>query len=88
MKVKQGFVMRTVAGQAVVIATGEASKSFQGMIRLNETGKVVWQGLTAGLELDQIAHQVAAEFSVDADTAMNDVAKFVDDMRHNGFLDE
>ena len=45
MKIKEGFVLRDVVGQAVVIAVGEASKKFHGMINLNSTGKVIWQGV-------------------------------------------
>lgn len=51
MKIKDGFVLREVAGQAVVIAVGEASKEFHGMINLNATGKLVWQGIEQGLKL-------------------------------------
>ena len=40
MRIKEGFVLREVAGQAMVIATGEASKEFHGMVKLNESGKV------------------------------------------------
>lgn len=43
MRIKQGFVMRDVAGQAVAIATGEASKSFHGMVKLNGTGADIWR---------------------------------------------
>ena len=32
MRIKNGFVLREVAGQNMVIATGEASKDFHGMI--------------------------------------------------------
>ena len=38
MKIKDGFVLRDIAGDTVVIATGEISKTFHGMIRLNSTG--------------------------------------------------
>lgn len=88
MKVKQGFVMRDVAGQTVIIATGEASRTFQGMIRVNDTGKVVWSGLNDGLTLDRIVDNVTAEFDVDRATATADVEKFIEKMRDNGFLDE
>ena len=38
MKIKNGFVLRDVGGQAVVIAVGEARKTFHGMIILNASG--------------------------------------------------
>lgn len=52
MRIKQGFVMRDVAGQAVVIATGDASRDFHGMVKLNQTAAVVWarRGGGAGRE--------------------------------------
>lgn len=86
MRVKQGFVMRDVAGQTVIVATGEASKSFQGMIRVNPTGKVIWQGLTDGLTDDQIVDNILKEFAVERDVAAKDVATFIEQARDNGFL--
>ncbi|KAA8825664.1 PqqD family protein [Bifidobacterium myosotis] len=88
MKVKHGFVMRDVAGQTVIIATGEVSRTFQGMIRVNDTGKVIWSGLNDGLTVDQIVDKVIAEFDVDRATATADVETFIGKMRDNGFLDE
>ena len=38
MKIKNGFILRKVGRQYVVAATGEASKNFNGMIRLDESG--------------------------------------------------
>lgn len=87
-RVKSGFVMRDVAGQTVIIATGEASRTFQGMIRVNETGKLVWQGLTDGKDVDQIVDDVTAAFDVDRATAAADVNAFIGEMRGHGFLAE
>lgn len=80
--------MRDVAGQTVIIATGEASKTFQGMIRVNGTGKTVWQGLADGLDVAGIVDKVTGEYAIDRETATADVNAFVDQMRANGFLDE
>ena len=54
MRIKQGFVMRDVAGQAVVIATGDASRDFHGMVKLNQTAAVVWHGVEEGLDVKAI----------------------------------
>lgn len=88
MKVKDGFVMRDVAGQTVIIATGEASKSFQGMVRVNETGKAVWQGVSEGLGFEAIVDRVTGEFDADRAKVEADVRAFIDEMRANGFLEE
>lgn len=87
MKIKQGFVMRDVAGQAVAIATGEASKSFHGMVKLNDTGAVIWNGIERGLDEAEIAEQLAAGYDVEADQALKDVESFIARMRDAGLVE-
>lgn len=87
MKIKQGFVMRDVAGQAVAIATGEASKSFHGMVKLNDTGAVIWNGIEKGLDEAEIAERLAAGYDVEADQALKDVGSFIARMRDAGLVE-
>lgn len=86
MRIKEGFVLRKVAGQSVVIATGEASKQFSGMIKLNETGSFIWQKVAEGLGEQAVVDALVSEYDVDRDQATADVAEFVSRMRENGFL--
>lgn len=86
MRIKDGFVLREVAGQNVVIATGEASKTFHGMIKLNETGRMIWEGLAAGKSNEEIAADLTAAYDVDAEKAAADVAAFVKQAADQGFL--
>ena len=86
MRLKEGFVLRDVAGQAVVIATGEASKDFHGMVKLNETGRLVWLGLAKGLSDQQIADQIVEAYDVSSEQALLDVAALVDKIDQAGFL--
>ena len=86
MKIKSGFVLREVAGQYMVIATGEASKDFHGMIKLNDTGKDIWQGLEEGLSVEEIASRIQEKYEIDCDKAMEDTKTFVEKIREAGFL--
>lgn len=86
MKIKDGFVLRQVAGQGVVIATGEASKEFSGMVKLNGTGSFIWERVAEGLDEDAIAKALVAEYDVTPEKAASDVAAFAAKMRENGFL--
>ncbi len=87
MKIKQGFVMRDVAGQAVAIATGEASKSFHGMVKLNDTGAVIWNGIEKGLDEAEIAEQLVASYDVEVGQALKDVESFIARMRDAGLVE-
>ena len=86
MRIKNGFVLREVAGQIMVIATGEASKDFHGMIKLNSTGKVIWLALQEGLEERAIAKRLQEQFDVDAEKALEDTRGFLKQMEEMGFL--
>lgn len=86
VKIKDGFVLRQVAGQGVVIATGEASKEFSGMVKLNGTGSFIWEKVAEGLDEDAIAKALTAEYDATPEKAASDVASFVAKMRENGFL--
>lgn len=87
MKIKDGFVLRDVAGQTMVIATGEASKTFHGMIRLNETGKAIWQGAAGGRTVEEIAGALAEKYDVAPEKARTDVEAMLRRMQEAGFLD-
>ena len=39
LKVKKGFILRKLGTEYMAVAIGEASKNFNGMIRLNGTGE-------------------------------------------------
>lgn len=86
MRIKDGFVLREVAGQNMVIATGEASKDFHGMIKLNGTGKEIWEGLQNGLSESAIAENLQEKYEVDAEQAKQDVASFINKMLEMGFV--
>lgn len=86
MRIKNGFVLREVAGKYVVIATGEASKDFNGMITLNQTGKEIWEGVTKGLTVEEIAEKLAGNFDVSMEKALEDTKKMVASMEQAGFL--
>ncbi len=86
MKIKDGFVVRDIMGQCVVVATGEASESFSGMIKLNDTGKDIWEGVASGKSEDEIVDSIVSEYDVEEDRAKTSVKKFIDEMKDKGFI--
>ncbi len=86
MKIKDGFVIRDIMGQCVVVSTGEASETFSGMIKLNETGKDIWEGVADGKSEEEIVDFIVDEYDVDKEHAKVSVKKFIDDMKGKGFI--
>ena len=86
MNIKKGFVLRDVGGQTVVIATGEASRDFHGMVVLNGTSKEIWQGVADGLTSSEIVKRLVEKYEVDESTAADDVESIIRKMTEAGFI--
>lgn len=88
MKIKSGFIVRSVGGNRMVVATGERSRQFGGMIRLNESGSFLWNCLLEDADQASLVEALLAEYDVDEDTAEADVEAFISTLRQAGVLDE
>ena len=87
MKINEGFVLREVADQTVVIAVGEASEKFHGMINLNDTGKCIWQGIQEGMSEKEIVKKITDQYEVDPERAENDVKQMIQKMYEVGVIE-
>ena len=85
MKIKEGFLLREVAGQTVVLPCGDAM-DLNMMITLNETGKFLWQLLEQGSDEESLVKALLAEYDVDRETATKSVAAFVAKLKENDFV--
>lgn len=87
MKIRKGFIVRRVGGQNVAVATGEMSKSFKGMIKLNESGKLLWDALAAGADEDALVAKLLEEYEIDEATARADARGFISKLEEVGALE-
>ena len=87
MKIKKGFVVRSVGGEYIVVPVGEMSKTFHGMINLNETGKFLWDFFTNEHTVEEAVDALCGEYEVDRSLAQKDARNFVDTLINNGFAD-
>ena len=85
MKIKDGFLLRQVAGQNVVLPVG-GDLDLNMMITLNETGKFLWQHLQQGTTEEALIQALLAEYDVTAEVAAEHVHKFVEKLHANAFL--
>lgn len=82
MKIKPGFILRQLAGENVVVPVGAAGASFNGMIRLNDTGALLWQELAAGADEEQLVQKLLDSCEgAEAETVRADVRGFLDSIR-------
>ncbi len=85
MKMKEGWMLREVAGEFVAIPVG-ARIDFDGMITLNETGKTIWECLEKGADQEELVQALLNEFDVDEETAKSHVAAFTEKLKELDLL--
>ena len=81
MKIKDGFILREVAGSYIVVAVGERVKKFNGIINLNETGALLWKTAEKGATEEDLVDALFSEYEVDEATAREDVKNFVQKLK-------
>ena len=88
MKIKEGFMLRTVAGQTIVVPVGSAAVSFNGMISLNGSGAFLWGKLTEENDRDGLIKALLDEYDVTKEVASCGVDMFLKKMREAKLIDE
>ena len=85
MKLKDGFILRVVAGQNVVVPSGD-DLNLNMMITLNDTGKFLWERLDEGAETEDLVKALLGEYDVDEATARVAVDGFIARLKEHDFL--
>lgn len=85
MKLKDGFLLRQVAGENVVLPIGpDLAQNI--MITLNGTGAFLWEQLQSETDEDTLVSALLREYDVDEARARECVKAFVKQLEENGFL--
>ena len=87
MQINKDFTIQKVGGSYVAVPVGETSKSFHGMVRLNETGAFLWRALSsADMSEEALVDALLSEYDVSREIAERDVHRVVEMLAQNGFL--
>ena len=88
MKLIEGFSIRTILDETVIIPTGKAGHCLSGLISVNETGEYLFELLQAEQTMESLVTEMLEEFEVEKETAEADVKAFVNVLIENGMLEE
>jgi hypothetical protein len=82
------FILQNVADSLVLVPVGEATRTFPGMVTMNETGAKLWSFLEAEHTLESLTAALRAEYDVDETLAAKDVAAYVQQLTAIGAIVE
>lgn len=73
MRLKEGFRLRNLCREYIVVAEGLQQVNFNKMIALNATAAYLWQKVEGKeFTVQDLADLLTAEYEVDAETALKD----------------
>ena len=87
MQINKDFTIQKVGASYVAVPVGETSKSFHGMIRLNETGAFLWKQMAdKSCTEEDLVDAILGEYDVAREIAERDVHRVVELLKENGIL--
>lgn len=81
MKLKDGFILKNIAGEWVVMPAGSKMKEFDGAIVLNEISAFIWKQLENIVSRDDILSAILEEYDIDAQQAGMDLDEFLQKLK-------
>lgn len=89
MRISDNFIFRQVADEYLLVPVGEAALSVKGLIRLSESGALLYQMMQQReCAKEELVGAILAEYAVAENDAAADVEAFLDQMRRLGMLVE
>lgn len=84
-QVNQGFFLRELSGESVVIYKGKGDP-FDGIIRLNEEGTFVWKQLENGASKESMAKALKRKYDEDEQQIINDLDEVLNNLVSEGVV--
>ena len=89
MKIKKGFVLRTVCGENVIVGEGLDAINFGRMLCLNETAAWLWKQAQESVDFtaESLAQALCGEYDVTPEQALADVKETIDKWSNLGVIE-
>lgn len=80
--------MREIAGESLLVLTGEAASRFNGLITMNELGCFIFAKLAEEQTEETLLQSILAEYDVQREQALSDLREYLQQLRQLGALIE
>lgn len=88
MKMKDCFTLVEVGDEYFAVNVNRTEGGYQGIIQLNETGKLIWDGIANGKDERAIVSDLMDQYEVDEQTASESVTRILRQMIDAGIVEE
>ena len=86
MKIKEEYVLRSIAGEHVVVPVGKEAVNFNGIMTLNHSGKLLFETLQKDVTKEELINVLLDEYEVTKEQAQKDVEAFLSILKERDLL--
>ena len=88
MKAKEGFVLRNIVDEYILMPTGDNIAAFQGTILLNDVSAFIWEKLQNPISKADLLQAVLNEFEVEKAVASADLDALLTTLKGYGVIED
>lgn len=88
MKIKNGFTVKRVVDEYMLLPTGDNIKKFGGSVIINEVTAYILELLKKDVTEEEIVNAVVNEYEVGKDVAEGDVQALILKLKDYGIIDD
>ena len=89
MKIKQGFEIKNIDGQLVIVPDKSINPDFNVVITLTDTSALLWDMLKSGdATKESMLNTLLNQFDISTVLALNDIDVFIRTLKENGILEQ
>lgn len=87
MKIKDGFILKEVAKEYIVVPIGHEAINFNGMLTLNKSAKRLFEVLVEDKTIEDLVTVLLTHYDINEEQALSDVKEFVSILESKNMLE-
>lgn len=88
MKIKNGFELKDICGENIIISHGKENINFTKIITLNESAALIWNEVIGkDFSIEDMVRTIIDEYEIDEATAKKDCENIASEWKKVGFIE-
>ena len=88
MKIKDGFELKDICGENIIISHGKENINFTKIITLNESAALIWNEVIGkDFSIEDMVQAIINEYEIDEATARKDCENIASEWKKVGFIE-
>lgn len=88
MKIKDGFELKDICGENIIISHGKENINFTKIITLNESAALIWNEVIGkDFSIEDMVRTIIDEYEIDEATARKDCENIASEWEKVGFIE-